>query len=243
MKAFLSWSGERSRAIAEALRDWLPDVIHGLEFWMSAADIEAGTRWRETIEAQLEKSDFGIICLTPENATSNWIHFEAGAISKLVKESRVCVYLHELRPSDLSGPLVAFQANQVSKEGTFSIVQSLNAVADTAKLTPDRLARVFDRSWDDLEKVLSQVPEESEETPIQSRSPEDMLAEILEVVRGQAWMPYLPQMGYHYVGPISVLPGTTNIVNLPDPIQPVRLHDVHMARPCSGENVQKGDEP
>lgn len=185
MRVFLSWSGDRSRAIAGALRDWLPYVIHGIDFWMSSADIEAGTRWRESIETELQESDFGIICLTPENVASTWIHFEAGAISKLVKESRVYVYLHELKPPNLSGPLVAFQAKPATKEGTLAIVKSLNIVSDGATLPPDRLSTIFDRFWGDLEKALSEVPARPAEIPEPSRTSEDMLAELLELVRGQ----------------------------------------------------------
>lgn len=31
MKVFISWSGERSQALAQALRDWLPLVLHFVE--------------------------------------------------------------------------------------------------------------------------------------------------------------------------------------------------------------------
>lgn len=31
MKIFLGWSGERSKALAEAMREWLPLVLHYVE--------------------------------------------------------------------------------------------------------------------------------------------------------------------------------------------------------------------
>lgn len=42
MRVFVSWSGERSREVAKAFRDWLPLVLHYAEPWVSDADIEAG---------------------------------------------------------------------------------------------------------------------------------------------------------------------------------------------------------
>jgi len=44
MKVFISWSVQRSAAVADALRYWLPKVIQALEPWMSADDIEKGIR-------------------------------------------------------------------------------------------------------------------------------------------------------------------------------------------------------
>jgi hypothetical protein len=43
MNVFLSWSGERSWAVATAPRDWLPDVLHRTRTWMSENDI-----WRDS---------------------------------------------------------------------------------------------------------------------------------------------------------------------------------------------------
>ena len=39
MDVFISWSGERSRAAAEALRGWLPKIINAIKPWLSSADI------------------------------------------------------------------------------------------------------------------------------------------------------------------------------------------------------------
>ena len=89
MKVFLSWSGLRSKAIANALRDWIPDVFQQAEVWMSEHDIEAGARWSNELNNILEESNFGIICLTPENQYAPWITFEAGALSKEKKSERL----------------------------------------------------------------------------------------------------------------------------------------------------------
>ena len=96
MKIFVSWSGERSHGVAEALRNWLPHVIQGLQPWLSSNDIDKGARWATDIASHLEESRVGIICLTPENIDSAWILFEAGALSKTVNQTFVCPYLVDL---------------------------------------------------------------------------------------------------------------------------------------------------
>jgi hypothetical protein len=65
VKVFISWSGEQSRQIALALRDWLPKVLQPSKPYMSDRDNEAGTLWDQIISSQLEATDFGIVCLTP----------------------------------------------------------------------------------------------------------------------------------------------------------------------------------
>jgi TIR domain len=90
MKVFISHSGPRSRAIALALKDWMPLVLHYVDPWVSQKDIAAGDRWAVEVGAKLSDSNFGIICLTPENLNAPWLLFEAGAISKSFDEGAVC---------------------------------------------------------------------------------------------------------------------------------------------------------
>src|ERR1044071_5524752 len=93
MKIFLSWSGERSKSVALALRAWMPLVLHYVEPWLSDKDIAAGDRWSLEVGKELEQSNYGIICLTRDNLDAPWVLFEAGALSKALSAGSVCPYL------------------------------------------------------------------------------------------------------------------------------------------------------
>jgi len=67
MKVFISWSGPFSKQVAELLRDWVGDVLQGVQPWISSEDIEKGSFWFGEISNQLAETSFGIICLTTEN--------------------------------------------------------------------------------------------------------------------------------------------------------------------------------
>ena len=108
MKVFLSWSGARSKFLAEALRLWIPRVIQSVKPWMSDEDISAGARWSKDLSLQLSEAKLGIICVTPENQNNPWLLFEAGALSKTLDHTNVCPFLHELSPGQLAGPLSQF---------------------------------------------------------------------------------------------------------------------------------------
>ncbi|HEX8390868.1 MAG TPA: TIR domain-containing protein, partial [Longimicrobium sp.] len=119
MRVFLSWSGQRSRQVAAALREWLPDVLHYAEPWMSDADIHAGQRWGVEVGANLEACNIGILCVTPENVSAPWLLFEAGALSKFVGEAAVIPLLMDVSFSDINtGPLGQFQAKKLDAQGT-----------------------------------------------------------------------------------------------------------------------------
>lgn len=183
MKVFISWSGPRSNTVAQALRQWLPDVIQSVEPWMSAEDIEAGARWNNDISQELSETRFGIICVTPENQHAPWILFEAGALAKTLKKTYVCPYLIALSPSQLEGgPLTQFQAKQANESQTWELVRTINRAFEDAPLPEDRLQKIFEKWWPELEQALENLPEP--EGNQQAKRPiEDMMGEVLELVR------------------------------------------------------------
>jgi TIR domain len=157
MKIFLSWSGRRSRAVAEALYDWLPKVIQRVDLWLSAANIDKGSRWESEIAVNLEKSNYGIICLTPENTNAEWILFEAGALSKKLEKSSVAPYLFGFENIELRGPLARFQATMADKADTKKLVASINKAVGRGKLPDGALDTIFERWWPDLEAKLKTI--------------------------------------------------------------------------------------
>jgi len=185
MKVFISWSGERSKAIAEALRDWLPSVVQSVRPWLSLADIDKGTRWRTEIAEQLEQCRIGIICLTPENLSSQWLLFEAGALSKIQGQSYVCTFLHELVPTDVRDPLAQFQHTVAEKEDIKNLVMTINRAQGENANPEAQVERVFEWGWDELSGLIQTVPALPVDS-IAKRSDSELIEEILGLVRAQA---------------------------------------------------------
>lgn len=185
MKIFLSWSGEPSRTVAHAIRQWLPDIIQSIEPWMSELDLEAGARWNERIQRELSETRFGIICVTSQNVAAPWLLFEAGALAKTLQDTYVCPYLIGIEPSALPrGPLAQFQAKRANKAETKALVMTVNQALGESALDPTRVEKSFERWWPDLESVLTSLPQQSHlEEPAPQRTSEDMLEEILLLVR------------------------------------------------------------
>lgn len=182
---FISWSGERSKFVAEALRDWIPYVIQSAKPWISSIDILAGEDWDKEINEKLGELNFGIICLTPENLQAPWINFEAGALSCKIKDkTSVCPYLVDLEPQDVAPPLSKFQLVKANKEGTLKIVESINKAVIENPLDKHFLDETFNLWWPKLEEKLSKLPPvDDEHTSKSERNEKDILIEILEIVR------------------------------------------------------------
>jgi TIR domain len=186
MKIFLSWSGEKSKKIAESLKDWLEQVIQTSEPWVSTS-IEKGKRWSKEISDKLEESKVGIICLTKENLNAPWILFEAGAISKS-SDSYVCTFLTDISSStEISGPLSSFQNTRFAKEEVLKLLKTINNRIKDSKggkaLNEKALEEVFETFYPKLELKINTILEERTEELILTshiRSDRELLEEVVE---------------------------------------------------------------
>ena len=182
MKVFISWSGERSRHMAAELKEWLPMALQHVEPWMSEEDIEAGGRWATSIGAELQSSNIGIVCVTAENLTSDWLHFEAGALSKSLEESAVIPALLDIDVQAVSGPLAQFQAKKMDMDGVMDIAKAINRHGDN-KLDETTLSNAVEGLWNTLNDKLQAIPDADKQTK-RHRSQSGVLEDLVTNVRG-----------------------------------------------------------
>ncbi|EOE2083662.1 TIR domain-containing protein [Vibrio cholerae] len=184
MNVFVSWSGDRSKAVAELLDEWLQCVIQAVDPWMSSKDIDRGSLWFSEINDQLQSTTIGIICLTQENKNKPWILFEAGALAKGLSNNRVCTFLIDLEPTDVGTPLSQFNHTFPTMEGLWELVRTLNNSLKDRALKEKTLEQVFNTYWPQFEssfkKILDQTPLAGE---VEKRSDDDILLEILSTTR------------------------------------------------------------
>jgi hypothetical protein len=188
MKVFISWSGDRSRALADVLRRWLPSVLQAVRPYFSPDDVTKGARWSSDIAKELEASRVGLLVITPENQEAPWLLFEAGALAKNLDRSKVCPLLFDgMDPTDVKGPLVQFQAAQFSKEETKRVLRMINGELADAALSSDVLDGVFEMWWPKLEgQVAEQLEKNVEGDGEGRRSDRDLLEEVLALTREYA---------------------------------------------------------
>lgn len=190
MKVFISWSGDTSKSLAEVLRQWLPSVLQAVKPYYSADDIAKGARWNTEIAVELQSARVGLICLTADNLSAPWVMFEAGALSKSLETSRVCPLLFGgVEPTDISGPLVQFQAAQFGKTEMKRVTRMMNAELGDAALGSEVLEGVFEMWWPQLDSrvraILDGAPAARAEKG-GNRDPKDLLEELLVLTRGLA---------------------------------------------------------
>ena len=158
MKVFISWSGQISGQVAEALRSWLPTVIQSIEPWMSKSDMNKGARWAIDLARELEDTKVGIICLTSDNTAKPWLLFESGALSKILPDTYVCPLLFRLQVTDIEGPLTQFQATFADKDDIRSLMGTINSALGSTALPAELLNKTFERAWPELEEQFAKIP-------------------------------------------------------------------------------------
>lgn len=155
MKVFISWSGKASRSVAEALRDWLPNVIQGIEPFVSSKDIDKGSNWSSELLRELSDTDFGIICLTQENLLSPWLNYEAGAIMKSIT-SRAAPVLFGVEKKDVRPPMSQLQMTTITKDDFKDLMTSMNA-AMGRPIDAQRLEASVAVWWPSLDEKIRSI--------------------------------------------------------------------------------------
>jgi hypothetical protein len=137
LKVFISWSGDLAKEVATLLHGLLPVIFDGVMPWMSDQDIEAGSRGLEEIARELDGTSFGIIVVTNENQGSQWLNFEAGALSKRIDDEgrvRVVPLLVDLESgAELTGPMTQFQWKLLDQRGVRELLVAIGAAAGVGK--------------------------------------------------------------------------------------------------------------
>jgi TIR domain len=201
VKVFISWSGKRSRDVAAALGDWLPQILPAVDPFVSTRDLAAGSRWAIEIAEQLKETDFGIVCITRENQLAPWLNYEAGAIAKSVDASHLVPLAVNLAPAEIDHPLGQFQGTEATEAGIREIVESLNAACPEPR--PERyLERALEKFWPDLEDEFQEFrdrsyPEEEAQGTSPRREDREILEEVLQTVRGLAQRPFTQEPVRH----------------------------------------------
>jgi hypothetical protein len=187
MRVFISWSGDLSRQLGEAFRNWLPSALQYVKPYFTPSDIDKGAKWASEISKELSASAVCVIILTRANLASSWIMFEAGAISTALDNTRVCPIIFDLEPTDLQGPLAQFQITKFIKADIQKLFETINSLAAENKLEDAVAKGVFEKWWPDLENAFNSILEGHTADPKAKkiRSDRELIEEILLHVRSE----------------------------------------------------------
>lgn len=183
MKVFISWSGHLSQKIGETIKDWLPAVLQTVKPYFTPSDIEKGSRWSADIAKELEQSKVGIFIFTKDNLESQWMIFEAGAISKTLDSSKVCPILFGIDNSDFKGPLTQFQTSQFNKTDFKKLIRTINNNLGDSRLEDKVLDEVFDMWWTKLEVKIVKLLDDNKVSNTALRNDREILEEVLSLTR------------------------------------------------------------
>ncbi len=152
VRVFLSWSGEASRHLANALADGMTLLSDWVEPWMSDR-IEPGAQWANTLVPEIRKAHLAILCLTHRNADAPWIAFEAGLYYTWRKS--IIPFLLDFPPADLRFPLGLFQSVSADMEGSKALFLR---VGDLLGMDTAAVGKRFAKSiWPQLDEQIATI--------------------------------------------------------------------------------------
>lgn len=191
VEIFVSWSGAKSREVAELLKVWLHNVLQSLKIWVSTENIDTGAMWFAQICEQIKKVNNSIIVVTKENKDNPWIMFEAGALCRGDDNNRVNVLLVDVEPEDIRQPLASFNMVKADKDGMKKMMRDINKRATAEHPNSDQnledadLCASFKKWYSDFEEKFTEILEKypSDDILVPKTKMELMQEEILASTR------------------------------------------------------------
>ncbi len=158
MKVFISWSGEKSRDVAELIKKLLR-VVNNIDAFMSNDDIRSGSMWFGKISDELAEANYGILVITEENKEAPWILFEAGALYKgLMHTSKIVPIIADNHIETLKNPLGSFHARRIEDNSMYSLVTDIqNEIATMDVKENNALKERFTYVWKDLLREYDEI--------------------------------------------------------------------------------------
>lgn len=169
LRIFISYSGKRSRVLAFKVHELLATFLPRIQ--VAIYGPESGSRHLEILGSELELLSFGIFCLTPENLYSPWIHFEAGAISKLRSQAVAVPLLFDVRPSSLPPPLNQFGARVADSNGITTMLQDIAGAFGQDLADHDSIMKWWRSNVEEIRitELAEPVSRVDDENPLHSR--------------------------------------------------------------------------
>lgn len=202
IRVFLSWSKSISKELASILKTWLPKILQNvIEPYFSDTDIEAGDEWLNNLHLNLSETDCGIFCITDENLSSVWMHYEAGA---MIGKDYICPFLFGVSKKELISPLnnrqcVEFlcdvdgtneeKRNAANRKAFWKLVDRLSKICDNKGIETDKdtLSFTFNLVYDQhiqpaLEELSKRAQERKREAETKQAQADEIIAQAYELM-------------------------------------------------------------
>ena len=113
LPVFISHASE-DRGLAQAFSAWLQGTLQVGSF-VASTDIATGRDWRIEIQSALRKCKVGVVLITFNSSSREWVHYEAGAMaSRGIPLIPICFW--NSRKADLPSTLLSRQACEWAEE-------------------------------------------------------------------------------------------------------------------------------
>ncbi|HEX8367693.1 MAG TPA: TIR domain-containing protein [Pyrinomonadaceae bacterium] len=150
---FISQTSGKSRDVAIVLKNWLIEEMKLGIPWIST-EIPGGDDWRKAIRKALSKARIGILCITADNITNQWIIYEAGALD--FNGIKVFPYVINSRSRYLPAPINHLQGGKANEQGTKSLVIEINKALGK-RFSKKKVIEIFNSKWKILQQNLENI--------------------------------------------------------------------------------------